>query len=72
MPLGCPNPWLVVEGKYQLVLHFWPPSVHIPKDKQSILTHDQVNFETAEIQPYLSVLTFILLAFIQGQCLEQS
>lgn len=45
---------------------FWSPSVHIPKDKQSILADDQLNFETAEPKPYLSVLTFILFALGPG------
>lgn len=32
------------------------------KTQQFILAHDQVNFQTAEIQPYLSLFTFILFA----------
>ena len=61
MPLGCPELWLAVEGKYQQVLHFWSPSVTHSKNRQSILAYDQVNFETAERQPYLSLLTFMYL-----------
>lgn len=42
------------------------------KNERSILAHDQVNFETADPQPYLSRLTFICLLWVQSQCPERS
>lgn len=72
MKLLRPCPWDVqipgwlLREKYQPGLHFWSSSTHIPKEKQSIFAHDQVNSEPAETQPYLSVLTFILFVFSPG------
>jgi hypothetical protein len=60
MPRGLAGRW------EKILFCFWSPSVHNPKDKQSILVHEHDNFKTVANQPYLSVFTFILITFSPG------